>query len=221
MSNLDNELNSIKEELTDMTKLVGMQLSKCKEALHNHDIELAREVIVNEKRVNATELKIDRDCEDFLALFNPVAVDLRFILASLKINTNLELMGDYAENIAKFLIKSDKAPGKDLLSRYKIDEMFDISTEMLDHALDALIYEDAKVARRVFGQDDELDKLYDKGWQLNIDLIREMPEQAENFLFIFSIISRLERFGDHTKNIAEEIIFYLEAKVLKHKSGKR
>ena len=101
MSHLDNELQQLKTETIKMWMLVNLQLTKAKEALLKFDKDLAREVILGERRVNAWELKIDRDCENIFALFNPVAVDLRFVLSALKINNNLERIGDIAEGIAK------------------------------------------------------------------------------------------------------------------------
>src|SRR5690242_17519336 len=101
---LDNEIQLLKTEMINMWQMVLSQLEKAQQALVKKDKDLAREIISTEKRVNAFELKIDRDCEDILALFAPVAVDLRFLLAVLKINMNLERTGDIAEGIAKFVI---------------------------------------------------------------------------------------------------------------------
>ena len=107
MSHLDTEIHLLREQLIEMQRIVRSQLSKCRSALLSFDTDLAREVLYNEKRVNALELKIDRDCENILALFNPVAVDLRFVLAALKINTNLERIGDNAEGIARYVLDVD------------------------------------------------------------------------------------------------------------------
>src|SRR6201995_1571099 len=106
MTPLENEINGVKKELISMWILVQSQLNKAKEAMVNFDKDLAREVLVKEKRVNSYELKIDRDCEDVFALYCPVAVDLRFLLAALKINTNLERIGDIAAGIAKYVVDS-------------------------------------------------------------------------------------------------------------------
>src|SRR6266550_7359520 len=103
MTHLDEELKRLKSEIISMWDLVIHQLKKTQEALVTLDKDLAHEVIANEKRVNGMELKLDRDCENIFALFNPVAVDLRFVLAVLKINNNLERIGDIAEGIAKYV----------------------------------------------------------------------------------------------------------------------
>src|SRR5689334_81547 len=107
MTHLEEELASLKTEITEMWLMVISQLHKTKEALIQFDKDLAREVVATEKRVNAQELKIDRECENIIALFNPVAVDLRTVLAILKINNNLERSGDIAEGIAKYIIFAD------------------------------------------------------------------------------------------------------------------
>src|ERR1017187_4631133 len=107
MAHLDDELIHLKNETLAMWDLVQLQLKKALESLVKLDQDLAREVILNEKRVNAYELKIDRDCENIFALFTPVAVDLRFVLAALKINNNLERTGDIAEGIGKFIISNE------------------------------------------------------------------------------------------------------------------
>src|SRR5438067_13881141 len=107
MTILENELKSLREEVFEMWNLVHSQLLKTLSALLNFDKDLAREVMIVENRVNAAELKIDRDCEDIFAIYCPVAVDLRFLLAILKINTNLERTGDIADGIAKLIMDTN------------------------------------------------------------------------------------------------------------------
>src|ERR1700743_2107225 len=106
MTPIETEIAATKKELVNMWILVQSQLNKAREAMINFDKDLAREVLVKEKRVNSFELKIDRDCENIFALHCPVAVDLRFLLAALKINTNLERIGDIAAGIAKYVVDS-------------------------------------------------------------------------------------------------------------------
>src|SRR6267154_1061812 len=105
MSHLDIELKQLKADMGEMFHMVSLQLTKAKDALLTLDKDLALEVMEKERRVNSFELKLDRDCENIIALFNPVAVDLRFVLACLKINANLERNGDIAEGIARFALK--------------------------------------------------------------------------------------------------------------------
>src|SRR6201995_5218513 len=115
MTQLENEINGVKKELINMWILVQSQMNKAREAMVKFDKDLAREVLVKEKRVNSFELKIDRDVENVFALYCPVAIDLRFFLASLKINTNLERIGDIAAGVAKYVIDSTAGFDKKVL----------------------------------------------------------------------------------------------------------
>lgn len=123
---VENELLAIKEEVNDMWLLVRQQLENAFNALRNNDDDLANSVASREKRVNAFELKIDSDIEDFIALYNPVAVDLRFALAMLKINNNLERIGDYADSIARFVARNNLTEeDKQLFNVLELKEMYD------------------------------------------------------------------------------------------------
>jgi phosphate transport system protein len=220
MTHLDTELQLLKGEIISVWNLVITQLNKTQDSLVRFDKDLAREVVLNEKRVNAYELKIDRDCENIFALFNPVAVDLRFVLAVLKINNNLERTGDIAEGVGKFIVFTDSPFDKDLLEVAQVVKMFDEATSMLAKVLDAFEKEDTALARSVFKQDEVLDNINLKANTVIAEFIRNKPDKLEQALYILSTIRKLERVGDQAKNIAEEIIFYMEAKVLKHKKEK-
>lgn len=220
MSHLDAELTVLKKEIITMWSLVNSQLRKGKDALANLDQDLAHEVILREKRVNAYELKIDRDCENMFALFNPVAIDLRFVLATLKINNNLERTGDIAEGIAKFVINVEDNFEKELLKETLALEMFEAAIVMMEDVLEAFENEDTNKARGVFKQDELLDKINLNANKVVADYIREKKPSTEEALYLLSVIHKLERVGDQAKNMAEEIIFFIEAKVLKHRSTK-
>ena len=214
---LDNEIQQLKGEVISMWEMVLSQLLKAEEALKNMDRDLAREVILTEKRVNAFELKIDRDCEDILALFAPVAIDLRFILAVLKINMNLERTGDIAEGIGKFVVDIPQDFDPRLLEITRVLEMYQQGNEMIIDVMNAFEEEDTSLARRVFKKDDLLDEINKNAATIVADFIKDNPSKIESALYILSTIRKLERVGDQAKNMAEEIIFYSEAKVLKHK----
>ena len=221
MTHLDEELIQLTNEITTMWNLVILQLKKTQEALVTHDKDLAHEVIANEKRVNAMELKIDRDCENIFALLNPVAVDLRFVLAVLKINNNIERTGDIAEGIAKFIVSIESEFDEELLSSTEILRMYEEANDMLVDVLNAFTNEDTKLARSIFKRDEILDDINLKANSIIAAYIRSYPDKTEQGLYILSAIRKLERVGDQCKNIAEEIIFYVEAKVLKHVSKKQ
>lgn len=201
-----------------MWTLVNSQLSKARLSFLNFDKDLAREVVLKEKRVNGSELKIDRDCENIFALFCPVAIDLRFLLAVLKINSNLERIGDIAEGIAKYIISAEVHFAKELLDVTRILPMYEESVNMLEDTQAAFEREDTILARSVFKRDDLLDNVNINANRVLQDYLKDHPEDTAQALWILSIIRKLERVGDQSKNIAEEIIFYLEAKVLKHKN---
>lgn len=215
---LDKEILHLKSELINMWEMVLSQLRKAEEALTKKDKDLAREVISTEKRVNVYELKIDSDCEDILALFAPVAIDLRFLLAVLKINMNLERTGDIAEGIAKFVIGLPEDFDIQLLEVTRVIEMFKQGNEMISEVMDAFEKEDTLLARKVFKKDDLLDDINKNAATVIAEYIGKNPSKTESALYILSSIRKLERVGDQAKNMAEEIIFYSEAKVLKHKS---
>jgi len=220
MTHLDVELKSLKTDMMEMFIMVNSQLAKSREALIRLDKDLAREIMVNEKRVNSFELKLDRDCENIIALFNPVAVDLRFVLASLKINSNLERVGDIADGIARFIINIKLEPELDLLEKIRLLEMFDTAMGMLNDVAIAFESEDTRLARSIFKNDEVLDEINENANQAIAAYIRENTDRINQSLYLLSIIRKLERVGDQSKNIAEEIIFYVEAKVLKHKTEK-
>ena len=216
MSHLDTELKYLKDELSVMFRLVQLQVSKCKIALLNFDTDLAKEILSTEKRVNAMELKIDRDCENILALFNPVAVDLRFVLAALKINSTLERIGDNAEGIARYVLDVHEPFPNEFTQAFSISEMADTALSMMDDALLALENEDTAAARKIFLKDDALDTINRKATRTTIELMLQKNAMPLHFLNLLSIVRKMERIGDQTKNISEEIIFFIEAKVLRH-----
>ena len=220
MTHLDTELKQLKTDIIEMWELVLSQCNKAHQSIIKHDKELAADIMANEKRVDAFELKINMDCENILALFNPLANDLRFVLAVLKITYNLERIGDYAKGIAKLIHDSEEPFGKENLKVAKIDQMFSTADGMLGNALNSFIKEDVVAVRQVFKNDDQLDKVNKKANSIIAGIIARNPDKIESALNLLSIIRKLERVGDQSKNIAEEIIFYIEAKVLKHKKKK-
>lgn len=221
MTHLDTNLIQLKEDLVQMWTLVSNQMEKARLALINGDTDLAREVRANEKMVDAFELKIDMDCENIIMLQNPVAVDLRFLLSVLKINYNLERIGDYANSIAKSAEKNEKMWSAEIIERTHMPEMFFVSQTMIQDSLAAFEKGDRKLIKTLFGNDEKLDKLNDDVIPIINDLIKERPDDVPILLDAFSIIRRLERAGDHIKNIAEELIFYFDAVIVKHSKLKK
>ncbi len=217
MTQVETEIQLLKKEVINMWDLVRSQLMKAKDSMLSFDKDLAREVVLKERRVNGAELKIDRDCENIFALLTPVAVDLRFVLAVLKINSNLERIGDIAEGIAKYVLSVETPFKKELLDATHVTKMYEESINILEDTLAAFENEDTILARSVFKKDEFLDDINIRANKLIEGYLKDHPEDIDQALYILSVIRKLERVGDQSKNISEEIIFYLEAKVLKHK----
>jgi phosphate transport system protein len=219
MKHTEKELQLLKEEVSQMWKLVLSQFEKAKQAYFNDDIEIAREIISREKRVDAFDLKIDSDCENYIALYSPVAVDLRLVLSLMKISNTLERIGDFSEGIARHVIED--GCGKmslQQLEELQVDRMFDTLIGMLSDSFVALESENTKIAGRILAKDDEVDALYSAAIEL---LEKKMIESASLIhcgLRTLLLARKLERIGDHCSNIVEEIVFYVDAKVLKHEA---
>lgn len=220
MTPLENEINGVKKEIINMWILVQSQLNKAREAMIQFDKDLAREVLVKEKRVNSFELKIDRDVENIFALYCPVAIDLRFLLAALKINTNLERIGDIAAGVAKYVVDSSVNFDAAALESTSLTRMYDEAVNILIDTRTAFENEDTALARSIFKRDDVLDVINDNAPGTIGDVIKADMTNMNEALYMLSIIRKLERVGDQSKNIAEEIIFYVEAKILKHAERK-
>lgn len=216
MTHLEEELKKLKLEMTEMADLATSQIEKCLTALIDADIDLAREVIFNEKRVNAYELSIDKECENILALLNPFATDMRFVFATLKINSNFERIGDSAEGIAQYLIMAGEGFDKELIKISRFSEMADTVNSMLQSISKAYADGDTKLARTIFNQDNILDDINKKATDVIATYLQGKSVNVHQALYLLTIIRKLERVGDHVTNIAEEIIFHMEAKVLKH-----
>jgi len=221
MHQIDIELQKLKNSLQEMWVLVEKQFKKSGRALLYFDRAIAREVISREKMVNALELKIDAECEAFIATYNPVAIDLRLALSVLKINNNLERIGDFAEGIAIFVLKnmSTEMP-QPFRSNLRIEEMFNEVLAMFTLAREAFNEENTEKAEQVFGIDNLIDEINVNAVKILSDEMLANPPKAEEFMFLHAVVRRLERIGDRCNNIAEEIVFYLDAKVLKHYSKK-
>ncbi len=216
MTHLEEELQKLKHEMTEMADLVTSQIQKSLTALIEGDKDLASEVIFNEKRVNAYELSLDKECENILALLNPFATDMRFVFATLKINSNFERIGDSAEGIAQYLLMSGECFDKDLLKISRFSEMADTVNMMLQSISQAYANGDTKLARTIFNQDNILDDINKSATDVIAKYLQGDKPNIHQALYLLTIIRKLERVGDHITNIAEEIIFHMEAKILKH-----
>jgi phosphate transport system protein len=221
MKHAENELFALKNEISQMWSLVLSQVEKSKQAFLNQDIELALEIVSREKRINVYELKIDSDCENYIALYSPVAVDLRLVLSLIKLGNTLERIGDFCEGIARHVIEND-CVGLDarLIENLKIERMCDLIIGMLSNSFSAFDTENTKMSGKILSEDNEIDTIYINALNILTEYLQAKPEDIRCGLKIYLLIRKLERIGDHCTNIVEYIVFYIDAKVLKH-SGKK
>lgn len=220
MTQLEQQLKSLKEDTVDMLSMAKIQLEKSKVAFLEKDQDLAEEISISEKNLNNSELKIDRDCENIFALHNPVASDLRLVIAILKVISDIERIGDHAAGIANYIDEIEKKFDNSLITLLNFDEMFNLAFQMLDMLEEAFDKEDVVLARKIFKIDKSLNEIKNAAPDLISAYVKDNPSVTKQALFLFSTIRKLERVGDLAKNIAEQLIFYTEAKVVKHKKVK-
>lgn len=219
LKHIDTEIKNIKNLHAQMWELVVTQVTKSFEALRTMNKQLAHEIVSREKMVNAQELIVDQHCENFIALFNPVAIDLRFVISLLKINNNLERIGDFAESIALFVIQSSSTTlDKTLWEDLNMDEMTNTALEMIIKARTALYSENTLQASQVLLLDDKIDTINRNSVETLAKFINANPEKTQEMLHFHGVIRRIERIGDRASNIAEDIVFFVDAKELRHRS---
>jgi phosphate transport system protein len=185
-------------------------------ALRTFDSALAQKVIDQDEEHDRAEVQIEEECLKILALHQPVAVDLRYVVTVLKVNADLERIADFSVNLAKrasSLSKSKPIPlPKELL------EMASKAIQMVKHTLDALVEQDAVMARAVCASDDKVDVLQRELYDIVLNHLRETPEQASEWMQVFSCVRYLERMGDLATNISEDVIYLVEGEVIRHKN---
>jgi phosphate transport system protein len=210
----DDELAELKQRLLLMGNRVEEIVAKAVKALEDRDSELAREVLRDDPGIDAFEIELEDRCLNLLALRQPMATDLRFITSSIKITNDLERMGDHAVNIAESGLKLLTEPPLKRLVR--IPRMASRAVEMMRGSLDSFVNRDSARARAILQSDDEVDQL--KG-QVIRDLLSQMIEDPGTITRAMELIlvsRNLERIADLSTNIAEEVIFIAEARVVKH-----
>lgn len=217
MVTLDPELQTLKGNLLEMIDLTKDQLAQCLLAIETNDAKATKIVLKKEERINNLELNIDKDCENILALHNPVATDLRFVLAALKISANLERIGDNSKSLAYYIKKNMKKSNLSILENFNTIRMLEVAMSMMDDIKDAVQNDNVEVAKKIAKKDDELDENTKKALKISAKLIKADTKNSRLVLKTYTVIRRLERIGDYIKNIAEEVVFHLEAKVIKHK----
>lgn len=212
---LVKEIDKLKKNILSLSAMVEESVQKAVKAIETRDTNLAKVIVEFDQEIDKREVDVEEDCLKILALHQPVAIDLRFIVAILKINSDLERIGDLAVNIAKraFNIANFEKP----------DYSFDFSTMaqksilMLKKALDSLVNMDADLAREVGAADDEVDTMKRQIVFQVKDAIGKQPSQTEQYLQYMSIARHLERVADHAANIAEDVLYMIEGEIVRHK----
>lgn len=218
MKTIDKAEQDIKYTLTQMWQLVAQQIKSSTEALITNNKELANEVLVRERIIDNYELQIDKCCEQFTALQNPVAVDLRFVLSHLKMNSNLERIADLTEGLANFVVKMQITCYDN--DKYNINSMLEQALRMLELAYQSYLTGDTSLSFKVLAMDAKIDQLYYESIKLlSKDLSNKNEQEAEIMLYLATALRRIERIGDRCTNLAENIIFHLDAKELKHSAN--
>jgi len=208
------ELEAVKTNLIKMGSFAEEAIARSIRALLERDAGLAREIIAQDERINAMEIAIDDAIVDLLALQQPVATDLRFILAAMKINNDLERIGDHAVNIAESALQYAGSPPVKPFA--DLPKMALVTKEMLRDSIDAFIHADSAKARAVLLTDDTIDDLNRAIVGELVAMIRAQPAILEQALDLIRVSRNLERVADLSTNIAEEVVFVAEAQIVKH-----
>jgi len=210
------EVERIKKHLLALSAMVEEALRKAAKAVTHKDETLARRVIEDDSEIDHMEVDIEEDCLKILALHQPVAVDLRFIVAILKINSDLERIGDLAVNIAEQVLFLSAQPMPMPANGYDFTAMASKAQVMLKQSLDSLIQLDTTLARNVCTADDEVDQQYRAIFMTAKEQIKIHPDQTDVWLIILMIARQLERIADHTTNIAEDVIYMIDGHIVRH-----
>lgn len=218
MSNhLRLEIEKLKKRTLALSALVEGTLQQAVQAILDRDTVLATRVINSDIEIDTREVDLEEECLKVLALHQPVASDLRFIVAVMKINNDLERIGDLAVNIAERAMFV--ASHVQVIAPFDLQSMAATTLIMLRKSLDALIYLDTKIAYDVLALDEQVDTINREMYTMVTTAIRRQPEQMETYLQLLSVSRYLERIADHATNIAEDVLYMQQGEIVRHQSG--
>ncbi len=209
------EIERLKETILRLSSQVERQMDRAVESIMTRNAKMANEVLEEDHAIDVAEVDVEEECLKILALYQPVAHDLRFIIAVLKINSDLERIGDLAVNIAEraLFLSSKPMPG----TAFDFPYMARKATAMLRESLDALLKQDIKMAIRVRESDDEVDQLNRDMYEQIKDSIRREPRHVDALIHLLSVSRHLERVADHATNIAEDVIYMIKGEIVRHR----
>ena len=212
---LQRDLEKLKKEILKLGTMVESAINNAILALNNREMSYVDEVLRLEDHINEMEVKIEEDCLKILALHQPVAGDLRFIVVSLKVNNDLERMGDFAKNIAKRARELMQEEPISTLPEF-VNELPNLVRTMVRNSLDALVKLDVSLAREVIAMDDKVDEINRAMYQEVTRVAKENASKTEVAISLLSTSRYMERIGDLSTNIAEDVIFMVEGRVIRH-----
>jgi len=214
MRHFEEELDNLRNRLLEMSGLVEDSVYRSVQALIEKDEVAAQQVLQNEARINRMEIEIDELATSLLARVQPMAIDLRFITAAIKINNDLERMGDISVNIVRRTLALMREPlPKELVD---IPHMASLAQSMIRNSLDAFVRKDAELARSILTSDDVIDQLRDSVYEELIGLMERDPTTVRQSINLMFIARALERLADHATNIAEDVLFLVEGVEVRH-----
>jgi phosphate transport system protein len=213
---LRREIERLKKGILSLSALVEESVERAARSIVERDLELANEVIEGDREIDEMEVSMEEDCLKALALHQPVAIDLRFIISVLKINNDLERMGDLAVNVAERTEKIVEGGGVEI--PFDLEEMAQKTRRMVSDALDSLVQMDSGLAREVCRNDDEVDALNAQMFQNIQSAIQQNPSSLQGYVQLMSAGRQLERIADHATNISEDVIYMIEGDIVRHTS---
>jgi phosphate transport system protein len=212
--NLIRELDKIKKKILSLGALVEERVRMTAKAVDERDAALADKIIETDWEIDEMEVDIEEECLKILALHQPVAVDLRFIVSTIKINSDLERIGDQAVNIAQRVVIIAKRPEMNFVFDY--EPMCEKAEEMLRMSLDALVNLDVDLALKVITLDDEVDAMKTQAYDRIKEAIKKTPDRVGYLINLLLISRHIERLADHATNIAEEVVYLIEGEIVRH-----
>ena len=210
----DRELEKLKKRILSLGAMVEERVYLAIKAIESRDSDLAARIIRSDYEIDETEVEVEEECLKILALYQPVAIDLRFIVAVIKINNDLERIGDEAVNIAERI--QSIAKRSTFSFHFDYTEMAEIAAAMLKQSLDALVNMDIDTAFRVITMDDEVDDIQGNAYSQIKQAMRERPGEMTYLINLYLISRHLERIADHATNIAEEVVYLIEGEIVRH-----
>ena len=219
MRHFQQELDQLKAKLLEMSALVEAAVYRSVQGVVEKNEELALQVIKNERRINELEIEVDDMAIGLLALQAPMAVDLRLITAAIKINNDLERMGDLSVSIAESALVLIKEPV--IRPLIDIPHIAGLAQGMVRKALDAFVSRDAELARSVLASDDAVDNLRTASYHELVSFMENNPTQIPQALRLLTVVRNLERIADHATNVAEDVLFLVKGIDVRHHNEER